>query len=80
MRARSTCALLAVMFTDIVDATARAARLGDGRLRDLLASGTVFGTVGGGPFAFQDRGFHELKGVPGRWPLLMLSGVRTEPW
>jgi class 3 adenylate cyclase len=158
-------ALLTVMFTDIVDATAHAARLGDGRWRDLLArhdedvrdelarfggrevktvgdgflatfdgppsralrcalaitgaarelgvevrigvhtgeceligedvggmavhiasrvsalaapgevlvSGTVFGTVVGGPFAFEDRGFHELKGVPNRWPLFALG-------
>ncbi|MFZ1156116.1 MAG: adenylate/guanylate cyclase domain-containing protein [Solirubrobacteraceae bacterium] len=157
-------ALLTVMFTDIVDATATAARLGDGRWRDLLAdhdaqvreqlgrfggrevktvgdgflatfggppsralrcalaitaaarelgievrvgvhtgeceligedvggmavhiasrvnaladpgevlvSGTVFGTVVGGPFTFEDRGFHELKGAPGRWPLFAL--------
>jgi class 3 adenylate cyclase len=159
-------ALLTVMFTDIVDATARAAELGDGRWRDLLArhdekvreelyrfgghevktigdgflvtfdgppsralrcalaitgaahdlgvevrvgvhtgeceligedvggmavhiasrvtdlagpgevlvSGTVFGTVVGGPFPFEDRGFHELKGIPGRWPLFSLGG------
>ncbi|HTA15504.1 MAG TPA: adenylate/guanylate cyclase domain-containing protein [Solirubrobacteraceae bacterium] len=159
-------ALLTVMFTDIVDATARAAKLGDGRWRDLLAdhdvqvreqlarfggrevktvgdgflatfegppsralrcalaitetvrdlgievrvgvhtgeceligedvggmavhiasrvsalagpgevlvSGTVFGTVVGGPFAFEERGFHELKGAPGRWPLFRLRG------
>jgi class 3 adenylate cyclase len=158
-------ALLTVMFTDIVDATARAAQLGDERWRDLLArhdeelrkelqrfdgrevktvgdgflatfagppsralrcalaitrvarelgielrvgihtgeceligddvggmavhiasrvaaiagpgevlvSGTVFGTVVGGPFGFDDRGFHELKGVPGRWPLFALG-------
>ena len=158
-------ALLTVMFTDIVDATARAAELGDGRWRDLLArhdgevrrhlqrfdgrevktvgdgflatfdgppsralrcaleitdaaralgievrigihtgeceligddvggmavhiasrvsglaaggevlvSGTVFGTVVGGPFGFQDRGLHQLKGVPGPWPLFALS-------
>lgn len=157
--------LLTVMFTDIVDATARAAELGDGRWRDLLArhdeavrkelhrfdgrevktfgdgflatfagppsralrcalavrsaarelgvemrvgvhtgeceligddvggmavhiasrvsglarpsevlvSGTVFGTVVGGPFSFEERGFHELKGVPGRWPLFALG-------
>ena len=162
--------LLTVMFTDIVDATARAAAIGDGRWRDLLArhdeevrkelarfsgrevktvgdgflatfqgpptralrcalaitaaarelgvqvrvgmhtgeceligedvggmavhiasrvgalatpgevlvSGTVFGTVVGGPFTFDDRGFHELKGVPGRWPLFAL-GARGEP-
>ena len=148
-------ALLTVLFTDIVAATARAASLGDGRWRDLLAdhggrevktvgdgflatfdgppsralrcalaithaarelgvevrigvhtgeceligsdvggmavhiasrvsglaaagevlvSGTVFGTVVGGPFAFEERGFHELKGVPGRWPLFALAG------
>jgi pimeloyl-ACP methyl ester carboxylesterase len=158
-------ALLSVMFTDIVEATARAARLGDGRWRDLLAqhdaqvraqlarfggrevktvgdgflatfdgppsralrcalaineaagelgvelrvglhtgeceligddvggmavhiasrvsalagagevlvSGTVFGTVVGGPFTFEDRGYHDLKGVPGRWPLFALE-------
>jgi class 3 adenylate cyclase len=158
-------ALLTVMFTDIVDATARAAELGDGRWRDLLgrhdeairkelrrfdgrevktvgdgflatfdgppsralrcslaitaaareigvtvrvgvhtgeceligddvggmavhiasrvaalagpdevlASGTSFGTVVGGPFEFTDRGYHELKGVPGRWPLFTLG-------
>jgi class 3 adenylate cyclase len=163
-------ALLTVMFTDIVDATARAAELGDGRWRDLLArhdeevrrelsrfdgrevktvgdgflatfdgppsralrcalaitgaaremgievrvgihtgeceligddvggmavhiasrvsglaqggevlvSGTVFGTVVGGPFEFTDRGFHALKGVPGRWPLFSL-GARAQP-
>jgi class 3 adenylate cyclase/pimeloyl-ACP methyl ester carboxylesterase len=158
-------ALLTVMFTDIVDATARAAELGDGRWRDLLArhdeevrkelarydgdevktvgdgflatfagppsgalrcalaitaaarelgvelrigmhtgeceligddvggmavhiaarvaglaapgevlvSGTVFGTVVGGPFTFESRGDHELKGVPGPWPLFALG-------
>jgi class 3 adenylate cyclase/alpha-beta hydrolase superfamily lysophospholipase len=158
-------ALLTVMFTDIVDATARAAEVGDGRWRDLLArhdeqvreelsrfggrevkttgdgflatfdgppsralrcalaintatrelgvevrvgvhtgeceligedvggmavhiasrvtglagpgevlvSGTVFGSVVGGPFTFEDRGFRELKGVPGRWPLFALG-------
>jgi class 3 adenylate cyclase/pimeloyl-ACP methyl ester carboxylesterase len=161
-----TRALLTVMFTDIVDATARAARLGDTRWRDLLAqhdthvraqlarfggrevktvgdgflvtfdgppsqalrcalaiaaaareldievrvgvhtgeceligddvggmavhiaarvgalaaagevlvSGTVYGTVVGGPFEFDERGFRELKGVPGRWPLFALGG------
>jgi class 3 adenylate cyclase len=40
---------------------------------EVLVSGTVFGTVVGGPFAFEDRGFHELKGVPGRWPLFALG-------
>ncbi len=41
---------------------------------EVLVSGTVFGTVVGGPFAFEDRGFHELKGTPGRWPLFALRG------
>jgi class 3 adenylate cyclase len=44
------------------------------RAGEVLVSGTVFGTVVGGPFAFEDRGFQELKGVPGRWPLFALGG------
>jgi class 3 adenylate cyclase len=40
---------------------------------EVLVSGTVFGTVVGGPLKFEDRGFHELKGVPGRWPLFALG-------
>jgi class 3 adenylate cyclase/pimeloyl-ACP methyl ester carboxylesterase len=43
---------------------------------EVLVSGTVRGTVVGGPFAFEDRGFHELKGVPGRWPLFALGDER----
>ena len=39
---------------------------------EVLVSGTVYGTVVGGPFRFEDRGYHELKGVPGRWPLFAL--------
>ena len=31
------------------------------------------------PFSFEDRGFHELKGVPGRWPLFALgAGERSD--
>ncbi len=40
---------------------------------EVLVSGTVFGTVVGGPFRFEDRGFHDLKGVPGHWPLFALA-------
>jgi class 3 adenylate cyclase len=40
---------------------------------EVLVSGTVFGTVVGGPFTFEDRGLHDLKGVPGRWPLFALE-------
>ena len=40
---------------------------------EMLVSGTVAGTVVGGAFTFEDRGLHELKGVPGRWPLFALG-------
>jgi class 3 adenylate cyclase len=40
--------------------------------RETLVSSAVSGTVVGGPFAFEDRGSHELKGVPGRWRLFAL--------
>jgi class 3 adenylate cyclase/pimeloyl-ACP methyl ester carboxylesterase len=40
---------------------------------EVLVSGTVFGTVVGGPFTFEDRGRHALKGVPGQWPLFALG-------
>jgi class 3 adenylate cyclase len=39
---------------------------------EVLVSPAVFGAVVGGPFAFEDRGSHELKGVPGSWPLFAL--------
>jgi len=40
---------------------------------EVLVSGTVYGTVVGGPFAFEARGAHELRGVPGAWPLFALQ-------
>jgi class 3 adenylate cyclase len=40
---------------------------------EVLVSDMVRGTVVGGPFAFEERGSHELKGVPGRWPLFALG-------
>jgi class 3 adenylate cyclase len=52
---------------------------GQARPGEVLVSGTVFGTVVGGPFGFEDRGFHELKGVPGRWPLFTLSARERAP-
>jgi len=36
---------------------------------EVLASGTVYGTVVGAGFRFKDRGTHHLRDVPGRWPL-----------
>lgn len=35
----------------------------------VLASGTTFGTVVGSGLAFDDLGAHDLRGVPGRWPI-----------
>jgi class 3 adenylate cyclase len=40
---------------------------------EVYASGTVYGTVVGGPFTFEDKGMHALKGVPGRWPVFALG-------
>jgi class 3 adenylate cyclase len=40
---------------------------------EVLASGAVAGAVVGGPFSFEERGAHELKGVPGRWPVFSLQ-------
>jgi class 3 adenylate cyclase len=40
--------------------------------RQVLVSGTVYGTVVGSGLEFQDRGMHPLKGVPGLWPLFEL--------
>jgi class 3 adenylate cyclase len=36
---------------------------------EILVSGTVRDLVAGSSLAFADRGVHELKGVPGEWPL-----------
>jgi class 3 adenylate cyclase len=37
--------------------------------REVLVSGTVKDLVVGSGFGFEDRGEHELKGVPGAWRL-----------
>jgi class 3 adenylate cyclase/alpha-beta hydrolase superfamily lysophospholipase len=39
---------------------------------EVLASGTVYGTVVGAGFRFKDRGTHRLRDVPGRWPLFAI--------
>jgi class 3 adenylate cyclase len=47
-----------------------AARVADlAEAGEVLASGTVYGTVVGAGFRFKDRGTHRLRDVPGRWPL-----------
>ena len=40
---------------------------------EILASGTVYGTVVGSGLAFELRGAHELRGVPGAWPIFALE-------
>ena len=73
--------LATVLFTDIVGSTERAVEPGDRRWRDLLAThdaavrrelerfrGREVDTAGDGFLAaFDDRGVHALKGVPGEW-------------
>ncbi len=50
---------------------------------EVLVSAAVRDLVLGSPIGFDDRGVHELKGVPGTWQLLAAregeSGVRTAP-
>lgn len=40
---------------------------------EVLVSRTVSNLVTGSGIAFEDRGEHELKGVPGRWPLFAVK-------
>ncbi len=42
---------------------------------EVLVSGTVRDLVVGSGIAFEDRGEHELKGVPGRWALHAVGGA-----
>jgi class 3 adenylate cyclase len=39
---------------------------------EILTSGTVYGTVVGSGLEFEMRGAHELRGVPGPWPIFAL--------
>ncbi len=47
------------------------------RAGEVLASGTVKDLVNGSGIAFQDRGLHSLKGVPGEWRLFAPTGSRS---
>ncbi|BDZ53516.1 adenylate/guanylate cyclase domain-containing protein [Agromyces marinus] len=42
---------------------------------EVLASGTVKDLVVGSGIAFEDRGEHELRGVPDRWRLFRVAGL-----
>ena len=39
---------------------------------EVLVSGTTYGTAVGAGLDFEDRGLHDLKGVPGPWPVFAL--------
>jgi class 3 adenylate cyclase len=39
---------------------------------EVLVSGTTYGTAVGAGLTFEDRGMHQLKGVPGPWPVFAL--------
>ena len=45
---------------------------GDG-VGEVLVSGTVKDLVAGSGLEFEDRGAHELKGVPGEWRLFAVG-------
>jgi class 3 adenylate cyclase len=49
-----------------------AAKAGPG---EVLASSTVKDLVAGSGLEFEDRGSHELKGVPGEWRLYAVAGA-----
>ena len=44
---------------------------------EVLVSSTVKDLVAGSGLAFEDRGYHELKGVPGEWRLYSVAGEKT---
>ena len=41
---------------------------------EILVSGTVKDLVAGSLLTFEDHGVHELKGIPGTWPIFIVSG------
>jgi len=43
------------------------------RPSEVLVSSTVKDLVAGSGLAFQDRGLHQLKGVPGEWRLFAVE-------
>lgn len=45
---------------------------------DVIVTQTVRDLVSGGSLRFASHGVHELKGVPGTWPLFTLTGIDGE--
>jgi class 3 adenylate cyclase len=44
---------------------------------EVLATSTVKDLVAGSGLMFEDRGDHELRGVPGRWPVYAVASERA---
>jgi len=42
---------------------------------ETMVTGTLHDVVSGSGLGFEDRGMHELKGVPGTWQLWLLSSI-----
>jgi class 3 adenylate cyclase len=42
---------------------------------EVLVSGAVAPLVAGSGISFEDRGQHELKGIPGTWRLYLVEGT-----
>ena len=45
---------------------------------DVLVSRTVRDVLIGGRYKFRERGIHQLKGVPSRWPLYVADPLKTD--
>jgi class 3 adenylate cyclase len=56
--------------------TIAARLLGAAGAREVVVSQTVKDLVAGSGFSFEDRGEHELKGVPDRWHLYLAAAAR----
>ena len=46
---------------------------------EVLVSRTVKDLVAGSGLSFEDRGEHDLKGVPERWHLFRVAGDASDP-
>jgi class 3 adenylate cyclase len=59
--------------------------LGHAGPQEVIVSRTVVDLVAGSQLSFEERGTHELKGVPGMWQLYAAAvepagGLRSPPW
>jgi class 3 adenylate cyclase len=59
--------------------------LGHAGPAEVIVSRTVVDLVAGSQLGFEERGTHELKGVPGQWQLYAAAvepagGLRQTPW